>query len=100
MGRKLAELLGPFWGAGFPSNTVWPGPSGILIHPTVWLQHTNVTDRQERQRSDSIGRPFENGGPKTTLTGKFSRFCTAMIHHLTDRCVVFKLREIWSTGNL
>ena len=21
-------------------------PSGILIHPTVWPQHTNVTDRQ------------------------------------------------------
>jgi len=22
-------------------------PSGILIHPTVWPQYTNVTDRQE-----------------------------------------------------
>jgi len=29
----------------------------ILIHPTVWPQYTNVTDRQAgRQRSDSIGR--------------------------------------------
>jgi len=37
-------------GAGFPSNTMWPGsrptsiPSGILIHPTVWPQYTIVTD--------------------------------------------------------
>jgi len=34
-------------------------PSGILIHPCVWVQNTNVTDstdRQDRQRFDSIGR--------------------------------------------
>jgi len=40
-------------------------PSFILIHPTVWPQHTNVIDgtdrqdmqdRQARQRTDSIGR--------------------------------------------
>ena len=53
-------------GAGSPSETMWPGPrptcmpSFILIHPTVWPQCTNVTDRQtdrqDRQRSDSIGR--------------------------------------------
>jgi len=36
--------------------------SGILIHPAVWPQYTNVTDRtdrqtgQDRQRSDSTGR--------------------------------------------
>ena len=31
-------------------------PSGILIHPTVRTQYTNVTGRQtDRQRSDSIG---------------------------------------------
>ena len=63
MGRKVGALLCPFaWGeAGFPSNTMSPGPrpasvpSGILIHPTVW----NVTDRQTGQmgqRSDSTGR--------------------------------------------
>jgi len=39
---------------GSPSNTVSPGPrptsvlSGILNHPTVWPQYTNVTDTQER----------------------------------------------------
>jgi len=55
----------PYAGAGFPSNTVWPGlrptsmPSGNLIHRTVWPQYANVTGRQtgqERQRSDGIGR--------------------------------------------
>jgi len=41
---------------------MWPGPgptctpSFILIHPTVWPQYPNVTDRQDRQRSDSAGR--------------------------------------------
>jgi len=42
----------PFHGGSWvPSNTMWPGPrptsmpSCILIHPTVWPQYTNVTDR-------------------------------------------------------
>jgi len=67
-------------GAGFPSNTMWLGPtptcmpSFILIHLTVWPQYTNVTDRQIGrhtgqdkigQRSDSIR--FTNGRPKTVL---------------------------------
>jgi len=45
-------------GGGSPSNTTWPGtrptcmPSFILIHPTVWLQYTNVTDRTDRQTTD------------------------------------------------
>ena len=62
-----AENLGrfcPFGGgrAGSPPNTVWPAPrptrmpSFILIHPTVSPQYTNITDRTDRQRSDSIGR--------------------------------------------
>jgi len=41
-------------------------PSGILIHPTVLPQYTNITDTQtgqtDRQWSDSIGR-FTNGRP-------------------------------------
>jgi len=58
-------------GAASPSNTTSPGPrptsvpSGILIHPTVWLQYnvTGIQDRQDRQQTDSIertvfGRPF------------------------------------------
>jgi len=62
MNRKLRVV--PLWGrgAGSPSNTMCPGPrptcvpSFILIHPIIWPQCTNVTDRQDRQRSDSIGR--------------------------------------------
>ena len=71
MGQNWGAV--PLWrrGAGSPCKTMWPGPrptrvpSFILIHPTVWSQYTNVTDRQERQvrqtdrtgqRSDSIGR--------------------------------------------
>jgi len=52
VGRKEGWLLYPFRGAGPPSKTMWPGPrptfvpSFILIHPTVWPQYTNVTDRQ------------------------------------------------------
>ena len=63
MGQKLGGLC-PFGGggAGSPSNAMWPGPrptcmpSFILIHPTVWPQCTNVTDRTDKQWSDSIGR--------------------------------------------
>ena len=43
-------------GTGSPSNKLSPSPrltsvpSGILIHPTVWPQYTNVTDslRQDK----------------------------------------------------
>jgi len=32
-------------------------PSGIFIHPAVWPQYTNVTDRwTDRERSDNVGR--------------------------------------------
>jgi len=57
-GRKVGGgcCCVPFHGgAGSPSNTMLPGPrsssiqSGILIHPIVWPQYNNVTDRQERQ---------------------------------------------------
>jgi len=46
-------VWGLLWGgAGSPSNTMSLGPrptsvsSGILIRQTVWLQYTNVTNRQ------------------------------------------------------
>jgi len=58
-------------GAGFLSNTISPRarhtsvPSFILIHPTVWSQYTNVTDKQtdgqDRQTDDgpiTYGEPF------------------------------------------
>jgi len=55
MGRELG--LRPFGGggAGSPSDTMWPGPwptsmpGFTLIHPAVWPQYTNVTDRQTGQ---------------------------------------------------
>jgi len=42
IGGGLCPLL---WGAGYPSNKMWPGlrstsaASGILIHPAVWPQY-------------------------------------------------------------
>ena len=59
---KTGSLLCPFpWGgAGSPSNTMWSGPmptcmpSFILIHPAVWPQYTNVTDRQDRQTDNGL----------------------------------------------
>jgi len=68
MGRKPGADVPPFRESWVPSNTTWPGPrptfipSRTSIHPTVWPQYTNVTDRQtqtdrqDRQRSDSTGR--------------------------------------------
>jgi len=70
MCRKLRGAVPLLGGAGSPSNTMWPGmrptamPGFILIHPTVWPQYTNGTDRQDRtestdktgQRSNSLGR--------------------------------------------
>jgi len=39
-------------------------PSFTLIHPTVWPQYTNVTNRHDRQQSDSIGRTVLKHSPK------------------------------------
>ena len=71
---KWAEKLGggccaPFsgeGGAGSPSNIMplWTRPisvpSGILIHPTVWPQYTNVTDRQTDRQN---GQDRQDNGP-------------------------------------
>jgi len=68
MGQILGGLC-PFggWGAGTPSNTMWPGPRPtcmpgfILIRSTVWPQYTNVTDSTtDRQDNSPIaqGEPF------------------------------------------
>ena len=44
-------------------------PSGILIHPTVWPQYTNVTDRETGQRSGSTAWTVSvNGRPKTNIS--------------------------------
>ena len=72
MGRKLG--LCPFGEMELdpPSNTMWPGPSFILIHPipTVWPQYTNVTDMTDRQTDDgpiAYGEPFYKRSPKNLL---------------------------------
>jgi len=71
--RKWGDCCAPFrGGAGFPFNTMWPGPrptsvpSGIVIHrdpsnrlATVhqrYRQTDRQTDRQDRQLSDSLGQ--------------------------------------------
>jgi len=69
MGDRARAKWAEKWKAAVPLSVGELGPhltqcglgrgyvlSGILIYPTVWPQYTNVTDRQDRQRSDSIGR--------------------------------------------
>ena len=90
--RTLAENWGcaPFGGggAGSPCNLMWPGPrpttmpSFILVHPTVWPQYTNVTDRTDRQRTDSVGEPFYKRSPKN----RFS---------ILQNCKVHAFKPIW-----
>jgi len=60
MGEKLGEAVS-LWGRGAwsPSNTMSLGPTAEAYLPTNTPQYTNVTDRTDRQdgqRSDSIGR--------------------------------------------
>jgi len=70
MGRHVRALF-PFPWATSASNTMSSGPtsvsSGILIHPTVWPQYTNVIQTgQTGRRSRSIGRTVIcSGRPKT-----------------------------------
>ena len=83
MGQKLGAvpLLGG--GAGSAYNTMWPGlrptckPSFILIHPTLWPQYTNVTDRTDTQTgpwSDSTGRTVLQ-----TVAQKLSEFLSISV---------------------
>jgi len=92
MGRKLGGVSAPFWGRGIwirarfgewelgPHLTVWPGPrpacvpSFILIHPTVWPQYNNVTDRQEDRQTDRTGQVDSIGWTVWhTVAQKFGR---------------------------
>jgi len=127
MGRKFGGLS-PFGGggAGSPSNTMRPGPrptcvpSFILIWPTVWPQCTNVTDRQDRQRSDSIWRTIlqtvaqkvrlipEVFKPKTSMAvydtvveawmqfnySRQSRTCAEAAPHLSGKCTSTVTQEL------
>jgi len=77
MGRKWGGTAVPLsvGGAGSQSNTMWPYPrptsvpSGILIHPTVQPQYTNVY-RQIGQDNGPIalGEPFYKRLPQNYNT--------------------------------
>jgi len=47
-------------GAGFPSNTMLTGrrpnsmPGFIVMHPAIWPQYTNVTDRQTDRTDNNV----------------------------------------------
>ena len=57
-------------------------PSFILIRPTVWPQYTNVTDRQDRQRTDSIG---------LTVLQTVTQKCTELTIELIELCKILLL---------
>jgi len=69
MGRKGGCCAPSRGGVGSPSNTMSPGqrptsvPNGILIHPTVWPQYTDVTDRQPGQTDRTDDGPIAQGEP-------------------------------------
>ena len=70
MGAAVPLFVGD--GTGSPSSTMSLGPrptsvlSGVLIHPAVWPQYTNVTERQtDRTTVPQHGtNRFTNGRPK------------------------------------
>ena len=68
--RKLGDDV-PLSMAGRwdPSKIMSPRtPSGILIHPTVWPQYVNVTDRTDWESSRSTGLTATcNGRPKPAI---------------------------------
>jgi len=70
---KSGGCCAPLEGRWVQSNTVRPGPrptsvpSSILIHPNIWPQYPNVTDRQTDRTTvplHGVNR-FTNGRPKT-----------------------------------
>jgi len=45
-------------------------PNGILIHPTVWTQYANVTDRQTDRQTVETGQRSRNIGRTVTCNGR------------------------------
>jgi len=79
------------WGAGFPSNTMWPGPRPIsipriIIQPTVWPQYQRY--RHDRQRSVSIRRTVSQ-----TVAPKRFALC-----HGTVICLSCDVGVLWPNG--
>jgi len=81
---QIVRVLCPFLGgAGFPSNTMWPGPrrisSGSLIHPAVWPQQTWAEFRK------LVAVPLWGElGPYLTQCGRAEAYLHAIFHQ-TDR---------------
>ena len=77
IGRKVGDCFVPFCGGScVPSNTMWPGPrptsmpSGILMHPVIWLQQIWVVRGSPR---------FDRFRPKT--------YVISMSQAMRDRAV-------------
>ena len=84
---------------GFESNTMWPGlrhtsiSSGILIHPTVWSQCTNVKDRHAGQRSRTNGRTVtSNKGAQKQIIGHFE---SKKVPDIPQGSITIRLRFGW-----
>jgi len=89
-GPKIGGSVLLFWGgAGSPSNTMLPRPTSvprfIFIHPAVWPQYTNVTDRTNNALIHRANR-FTNGRPKTVRP------------MLPDSCPVCNVGVLWPNG--
>jgi len=102
MGRKLGGCVPPFWGeAGFPSNKVSPWAEAYLhskchLNPSSRLatihQRHRQTDRQDRQRSDSIGR--------TVLETVAQKSFGSWRSYSKSKCSVFLLTCNWQRNRL
>jgi len=73
--KSVGGCCAPFRGeARFPCNTMSPGPrttsvpSGILIHPAVWPEYTNITGRTDRQTDRRSWRVNCGGFTPPTLS--------------------------------
>jgi len=76
MGRQFRAV--PSWGVGSSSNTMWPGPrptsvpSGILIQPAVWPQHTWAENWAAVSLwGGGAGSPYNVAGAQAYLRAKF-----------------------------
>jgi len=69
--------------------------SGILIHPTVWPQYINVTDRHDRQRSDRIGRAvLQTIVQNATQPWTTANFCLLFVLLLLGHLALFCPRQL------
>ena len=126
MGRIVGAAVPPFWGAGFPSKTMSPGPrpislaSGILIHLAVWPEQTwaenlglclpfwgrrvgspsNTVTEKTGQTGQTRSEPFYKRWPylgtATAMTGKRSKNNERYIAKISN---VAKIRRVIELNN-